>query len=182
MMRITCLIAVAIFLVWATTLSPARGSGLPEWLLTHLGCIVAAMVCSLAALTLRKWRASGLLFLLGAGLIVGDCAAFSYRLNNVCGPGDHIIRSEADAIEVAKKKIVKNAHFSSEIFGSATDFVESLSDKENCCDAIRFRTAFLVIVWEVSFSQSKGNSRFAKVSLSNCGTIFVGESYIDPGP
>lgn len=114
----------------------------------------------------------------------GTVLHFAYRLNNVCGPGDRFIRSEADAIEVAKKKIVKNSHFSSQRFGSATDFVESLSDeenRENCCDAIRFRTVFLVIVWEVSLSQRTGNSRFVKVFLSNCGTIFTGGSFIDRG-
>jgi hypothetical protein len=184
MRRATYLIAVAIFLVWATTLTLEPGSEPPERLRTHFGTMLAAIVCSFAALIWKKWRASGIFLLLSVGLIVGDCASFAYRLINVCGPGDRFIRSEADAIEVAKKKIVKNSHFSSQRFGSATDFVESLSDQENqenCCDAIRFRTAFLVIVWDVSLSQRTGNSRFVKVFLSNCGTIFTGESYIDPG-
>lgn len=84
---------------------------------------------------------------------------------------------------MAKKKIVKSSYFSSERFGSASDFVDSLSEVEDCCDAIRYRTSFFVIVWEVSLSNGTHGPkhRFAKVFLSNCGTIFTHESYIDAG-
>jgi len=56
---------------------------------------------------------------LGSSSITG-----SIRTNS-CATGDHVIRSETDAIEVAKKKIVKSSYFSSEEFGSAPDFVDS---------------------------------------------------------
>jgi hypothetical protein len=94
-----------------------------------------------------------------------------------------VIQSEADAIEVAKKKMVKSSYFSSEEFGSAPDFVDSLSETEGCCSAVRFRTPFFVVVWEVSLSERpiRPKHRFAMVSLSSCGTIFTRESYIDPG-
>src|SRR5882757_5499353 len=110
-------------------------------------------------------------------LLVGFLVQFAYRTNS-CATGDHVIRSETDAIEVAKKKIVKSSYFSSEEFGSAPDFVDSLSENENCCDAIRYITPFFVIVWEVSLSEKpvRPNYRFAKVFLSNCATIFTRES------
>lgn len=43
-------------------------------------------------------------------VLVGT-AQFVYRTNNFCEPGDHPIRSEEDAIAVAKKKMVKNSVF-----------------------------------------------------------------------
>jgi hypothetical protein len=51
-------------------------------------------------------------------LFVGFWAQFIYRTNS-CAPGDHVI-PEADAIEVAKKKIIKSSYFSSETVGSAS--------------------------------------------------------------
>src|SRR5437667_276733 len=48
-------------------------------------------------------------------LLASYVAVFAYRTNS-CGPGDHVLRSEADAIAVAKRKIVKNSHFSSNSF------------------------------------------------------------------
>ena len=62
-------------------------------------------------------------------VLVGT-AQFVHRTNNFCEPGDHPIRSEEDAIAVAKKKIVKNPLFSSERFGSAPDFVAALRGRK----------------------------------------------------
>ena len=103
-------------------------------------------------------------------------AVFAYRTNS-CSPGDHVIQSAADAIAVAKRKIVKNSHFSSESFGSAPDFVTSLDQEVGCCRATRSRTIFGVVVWEVSLISTKIH-RSAEVALSNCGDIFVGDSFI----
>jgi hypothetical protein len=64
---------------------------------------------------------------------------FVYRTKNFCEPGDRPIQSEADAIAVAKKKMVKNPFFSSGRFGSAPDFVDALERTDNCCNAIRSR-------------------------------------------
>jgi hypothetical protein len=74
-------------------------------------------------------------------LFAGYVAVFAYRTNS-CGPGDQVLRSETDAIAVAKKKIVKNAHFSSSSFGSAPDFVDSLDQRRDCCSASRKRNIF----------------------------------------
>jgi hypothetical protein len=78
-------------------------------------------------------------------VLVGT-AQFVYRTNNFCEPGDHPIRSEEDAIAVAKKKMVKNPFFSSERFGSAPDFVAALERAENCCNAIRHRNILTFIL------------------------------------
>jgi hypothetical protein len=115
-------------------------------------------------------------------LVGGWFAEFAYRTNS-CGPGDHVIQSETDAIEVAKKKMVKERKFSSETFGSAPDFVDSLSGIKDCCYATRSRTPFFVIVWRVSLSnEAAGRSRReATLYLSNCGDIFTDESYVYSG-
>jgi hypothetical protein len=103
-------------------------------------------------------------------------AVFAYRTNS-CSPGDRVIQSAADAIAVAKRKIVKDSHFSSESFGSAPDFVTSLDQEVDCCSATGSRTVFGVVVWEVSLI-STNIHRSAAVALSNCGDIFVYDSFI----
>ncbi|MFG3591913.1 hypothetical protein [Bradyrhizobium sp. RDI18] len=121
----------------------------------------------------------GLIALLLA-LWIGFVAEFSYRMNS-CGPGDRVIQSEVDAIEVAKKKIVKDARFSSNRFGSAPDFVDDLSEMENCCSAVRTRNYSFVVVWEVNLfarTAARPNPRHATVMLSNCGSYIFAESGI----
>jgi hypothetical protein len=131
-------------------------------------------------------------FLALVALLVVWMVEFAYRKNNLCEQGDHPIQSEADAIAVAKKKIVKNPFFSSESFGSAPDFVDALERTENCCHAARFRNALGVIFWEVhlgakmrpSASLYPGmpthfSSHIAHVVMSNCGSISTSESYKD---
>lgn len=114
-------------------------------------------------------------------LCMGFIAKFAYRMNS-CAPGDHVIQSEADAIEVAKRKIVKNPRFSSSRFGSAPDFVDDLSETENCCSAVKTRNYSFVVVWEVRlFAQTaaRPNQRVAIVMLSNCGSYIFADSAID---
>lgn len=114
-------------------------------------------------------------------LWVGFASEFAFRMNS-CGPGDHVIQSEADAIEVAKKKIVKDPRFSSNKFGSAPDFVEDLKDTDDCCTAVRTRNYSFVVAWEVRlFAQTaaRPNQRVAVVMLSNCGTHIFADSAID---
>ena len=120
-----------------------------------------------------------------AMLLLVSCAGlvteFAYRMNS-CGPGDHVIHSEADAIEVAKRKIVKDSRFSSIRFGSAPDFVDDLGETEGCCSAIKTRNYSFVVVWEVRlFAQTaaKPNPRAAIVNLSNCGSYIFADSAID---
>lgn len=120
--------------------------------------------------------------LLLVGLFVVWCAIFAYRKNNVCSADGHPILSGVDAIEVAKRRIVKDRSFSSDSFGSAPEFVDSLDDTENCCRAVRTRTIFGVIVWSVDMrakASARYRDRIVHVEMSNCGDIFGDDSYKD---
>src|SRR4051794_34333503 len=125
-------------------------------------------------------------------LLFGWMAQFVYRTNNFCEPGDHPIESEADAIAVAKGKMVKNSFFSSERFGSAPDFVDALGRTENCCNAVRSRNILGLIFWDVYLGASisttpntgiywrpsrSSQSHSALVAMSNCGVISTSDSY-----
>ena len=122
-------------------------------------------------------------------LIGSWLAEFAYRLNNVCGPGDHIIQSDADAIETAKGRVLQARYGSHGIPGYVDEkpgFVD-FSQTENCCTVTRTRTAIGVIVWEVGLEgettgEPKNRHVSAFVPLSNCGVVFRDESRIFAGP
>lgn len=119
---------------------------------------------------------AALLLLLWIGLVT----EFAFRMNS-CGPGDHVIQSEEDAIDVAKRKIVKDPRFSSSSFGSAPDFVDDLKETNNCCSAVKTRNYSFVVVWEVRlFAQTaaRSNQRIAVAMLSNCGSYIFADSAI----
>lgn len=131
---------------------------------------------------MRKiFRARNLFLLMLLSLILWH-VEFAFRKNNICSVEDHPIQSELDAIDVAKKKVVKDSFFSSERFGSAHEFVESLVETENCCSAERTRRGFGVIVWGVYLNAkatAKYNRRTIFVEMSNCGLVFHDFSYKD---
>jgi hypothetical protein len=190
MARLKYLFAMVILLIWVASLLlkyDPRFYGLS--LLVDLGCTVTVTVFALSALIWRKWNAFATFSLLLAVLIVGVCASFAYRLNNVCGPGDHIIRSEADAIETAKARILQARYGSHGIPGYVDEkpgFVD-FSHADNCCTVTRSRTAIGVIVWEVGLEgDTMGEPKTRHVSaflpLSNCGVVFRDESRIFAGP
>jgi hypothetical protein len=115
-------------------------------------------------------------------LLVVWVAEFAFRKNNICSVEDHAIRSEADAIEVARRKIVKDSFFSSRSFGSAHEFEGTLDETENCCSATRSRNIFGVIVWRVHLeakASAKHNRRTVFVEMSSCGEISHDGSYKD---
>jgi len=132
----------------------------------------------------KMFRPKNVFLLLASLLIVlfvGSAFEFAYRKNS-CAPGDHVLQSEADAIEVAKRKFVENprVHFHSGDFGSASAFVDALSETENCCSAVRSVNVFFVVVWDVQLYErtaARPNGRAAQLFLSNCGTIFDYDSY-----
>lgn len=102
------LFATAIISSWAILLFLEFTRPISErWLVTGLGWILAAMTLGLAAAVARQWNAFRKIVLLLAGFIMGEYAAFAYRLNNICGPGDHIIQSEAEAIKQAQIRIIR---------------------------------------------------------------------------
>jgi hypothetical protein len=114
-------------------------------------------------------------------LVVWD-VEFAFRKNNICSVEDHSIRSDSDAIDVAKRKIVKDSFFSSQSFGSAHEFAGALDETENCCSATRARNIFGVIVWSVYLeakASAEYNRRTVFVEMSNCGDIFRDFSYKD---
>jgi hypothetical protein len=123
-------------------------------------------------------------FLASVLLVIVWMAEFAFRKNNICSLEDHAIQSEADAIAVVKKKIVKDRSFSSQLFGSASEFVDTLHETENCCSAARTRNIFGVIVWSVYLeaqASAQYNRRTVYVEMSNCGEVFHDKSYKDVG-
>jgi hypothetical protein len=107
-----------------------------------------------------------------AVLIAGWIGQFVYSTNNICSGDEHLIESEADAIEVAKNRLIKDPFFSSEEFGSALDFLNALLQTRNCCEVIKRRALFLFIVWDVYlFAETPTKRLSAMMGLSNCGRI-----------
>ncbi len=133
---------------------------------------------------MRKIFRAKYLFLALALLIVGWLIEFAHRLNNVCGPGDHIIQSEADAIEVAKARYWKARYGSHGIPGYIDEKPGSVDfGRTDCCSVTRNRTINGVIVWKVSLEgetlgEPKKRYVSAFVPLSNCGVVFRDESSI----
>jgi hypothetical protein len=112
--------------------------------------------------------------LLLAVLLAVWIAWFAYRNNNICLAGEHILQSETDAIEVAKNKLITDPFFSSVDFGSAPDYLNLLDQTNNCCQAIRSRNFFFVVVWDVYLVAETPTKRLiALMGLSNCGAIFA---------
>ena len=140
----------------------------------------------MSALIMRKWRALVTFFAFLAVWIVGDLAAFSYRLNNVCGPGGRTIQSEAAAIRMAKALALSAYYNSSHAFDDKPDLVE-FRQEDGCCTVTRTRTLFGVIVWQASLlGETVGEIRArevkAFVAFSNCGKLFKDDSSISTLP
>src|SRR5437870_4465232 len=83
---------------------------------------------------------------------IGYIGWFAYRTNNLCGPDDRIIRSEADAIEKAKSRIFKARYGSHGKPGYVDEKPGSVDfgHGNDCCNVIRWRNIYGVIVWQVS--------------------------------
>ena len=114
-------------------------------------------------------------------LYIAYAVAFDYRTNS-CAPGDRVLQSEADAIEVAKRKFIQNprVRFHMGDFGSASAFVDALSETRDCCSAVRSVYFPFLVVWDVQLYErtaARPNGRSAQLFLSNCGTIFTYDSY-----
>lgn len=113
----------------------------------------------------------------------------AYRLNNVCDAGYRIIQSDADAIAVAQSRLFK-ANYGSHGVSGYLDEKPALVDfsrTDDCCTATRTRNIFGVIVWEVSLrgetlKEPRKRIVGAHILLSNCGMVFVDESYVVAGP
>ncbi|WJR76456.1 hypothetical protein [Bradyrhizobium sp. NP1] len=130
----------------------------------------------------RNW------FLVLLVLVVGWHVRFAYRTNYVCGPDEHIIQSDADAIKQAQKLMFK-AHYASHGISGYIDEKPYIADfsQADCCTVRRVLSANGVIVWKVSLDgETIGEPRPRHVSadilLSNCGAVFDDDSYIVAEP
>ncbi len=127
-------------------------------------------------------------FLVLAILIVGWIGEFVYRTNNSCGPGEHIIQSDVDAVETAKRQTFKARYGSHGIPGYIDEMPGSVEyDQAGCCTVRRSRTIIGVIIWEVSLrgeTTGEPKKRYvdALMELSNCGAVFDEVSYIIAEP
>ena len=127
-----------------------------------------------------------LLAVLPVALLVGSIGEFAYCLNNVCGSGEHIIQSEADAIETARSRILQARYGSYGFFDEKPGFVD-FSHTDNCCKAARTRNIYDVIAWEVYLDGETTGETIARnvgayVLLSNCGAVFVDDSFMTAEP
>jgi len=183
-------LVIIILLAWAAAFFLQYIPRLSDWsLYIGLGCVLSAIVFALSALIRRKWNAFAVFSLLLTVLIASWLAQFTYRLNNVCGPGNHIIHSDADAIKQAQIRIIRARYGSHGIPGYIDEKpgYADFGQTDNCCKVTRSRTIFGVIVWEVyldgeTIGEPKKRRVSALMRLSNCGEVFDEESFITADP
>ena len=128
-------------------------------------------------------------FLALVALIFAVYAVFAVRTNYVCGPGDHIILSDADAIKLAQIRMIRAKFYSPPDVPGYADEKPGSADfsQPNCCKVKKTVTLTGVIVWEVdlegeTIGEPKKRRVSALMSLSNCGAVFDEDSYIYTGP
>jgi hypothetical protein len=189
MMRARYIFAM-LTLTWVASQSVVYFPGLWNWSsLIDLGCVLAVIVAVIAALISKKWSALGTCSLLLVGLVVAADGLFAYQLNNVCSPGDHVIQSEGEAIKQAQIRIIR-ARYGSHGVPGYIDEKPGYADfgkTENCCEAAKSRNIYGVIVWEVflhgqTIDEPKVRNVSAQMSLSNCGAVFIDDSFIEAVP
>lgn len=135
----------------------------------------------------RARNALLLLVALPTVLFVSFAARFTYRLNNICGPGDHIIKSEDDALKQAKIRIFSARYGSHGRAGYVDEKPRLVNFNLDCCEVTRSRTAFGVILWKIylhgeTIEEPKKRYVSAQLLLSNCGAVFVDDSFITADP
>jgi len=109
--------------------------------------------------------------------------------NSFCKADEQLIGNETDAINLAQRRISKARYLSSDLATAPDDkpYVVNFGPADGCCQAIRTRSWWGVIVWEVSLSgETVGEVRRrhvnATIRLSNCGVVFDEESFISAEP
>jgi len=127
-------------------------------------------------------------FLVLAILIVGWIGEFVYRTNNSCGPDEHVIQSDVDAIETAKRQTFKAQYSTHDVPGYIDEMPGSVDyGQAGCCTVRKSRTMIGVIIWKVSLNgETTGEPTRRSVNalmwLSNCGAVFDEDSYIMAEP
>src|SRR6266516_3222779 len=132
-------LAIIILLAWVAAFFFQYVPHLKNWsLYTGVGCVLTAIFFTLSALIRKKWNAFAVFSLLLSVLIGSWLAKFTYRLNNVCDPGDHIIQSDADAIKQAQIRIIR-ARYGSHGIPGYTDEKPGYADfsRANSCSVTR---------------------------------------------
>jgi hypothetical protein len=136
----------------------------------------------------KVFRAAGVGWLILLAVWIGWIAEFVYRMNNVCAPGDQIILSDTDAIKLAQMRLFR-ARYGSHGIPGYVDEKPGYADfsQANCCEVKKTRTATGIIVWEVglegkTIGEVKPRHVSALVRLSNCGAVFVEDSYVFADP
>jgi hypothetical protein len=135
----------------------------------------------------RLLRARNIFFSLLV-LVVGCNVQFAYRTNNICNPGDHLIQSDAEAIERAKNQIFRAGYVG---FGPPDEKEEKPGyadfSRPDCCKVTSTRTAIGVIIWKVELDGEtiggpKKRRVVASMWLSNCGAVFTEDSSVTTYP
>jgi len=137
---------------------------------------------------MRKfWRYFFLLLLL---LFVGYCVEFVYRKNSICGPGEHVIQSDAEAIKLAQIQIFRAPYVGFGRFDGVDIGLPRAAhgrpdnidfSQPDCCKVTRTRSALGVIIWEVdlegvTIGEPTRRRITASILLSNCGAMFRDDS------
>jgi hypothetical protein len=189
MTRVIYILAM-LMLAWVASQSVVYFPSLWRWSsFIDLGCVLAVIVAVIAALIGRKWSGPATFSLLLVGLVVAADGLFAYQVNNVCSPGDHVIQSEGEAVKQAQIRIIW-ARYGSHGIPGYVDEKPGYADfgkTENCCEAAKSRNIYGVIVWEVSLhgqtiDEPRTRNVSAQMSLSNCGAVFIDDSFIEAVP
>jgi hypothetical protein len=123
-------------------------------------------------------------------LVFGWEAVSTYRTNNVCDPGYHIVQSNADAIKQAKIRFNRARYGSHGVAGHLDEKPELVDFSrlgDSCCLVTRSRNMFGVIGWQVGLDgETVGEPTIRKVSVSmirsNCEAVFTRGSFIMAEP
>jgi hypothetical protein len=168
MMGCRHLFVMVAFLSWVASLWLGFDPRFSKWwIFVDLGWIFGAIVFARLALIRRKWKVFPIFSLLLVATIVSDIALFAYRANNICGPRDHILQSEVNAIEVAKEWVSKRRSYGWQGI-SGVDVRDAMNPTGDCCEATRSRNWSDVIVWRLSMYADRGADRiFVTMQLSN---------------
>jgi hypothetical protein len=108
---------------------------------------------------------------IGAVLFITPFAAAFYG-STVCPSEEMIIRSESDALRVAKLWVQRDRFFNMVAPRDVQIFLSAIDQTPNCCWAIPFRTFFLAPAWDISLSgKTDEGDHQVLMQLGRCGFI-----------
>lgn len=121
-------------------------------------------------------------------LVAGWTAVSIYSANYICEPGNHIIQSEADAINQAKTRFSRSRFYMGDNLplgysNEKPKLADFDSGGESCCSASRSREISGFITWRtqlkgVTLGEPKVRKIYIDMLLTNCGEVVRNESYI----